>query len=293
MHELLKFARSDGVAASRLGVMDGESEDFNAGGFEVGEDFRGVGVAMFGFFGKRAIEDRAERSWDKIERAGRLIEDGEGHGGGAGANERVIAGEHLDEHDGESPDVGALVDGLAKDLFRGHVRESAGGGDGLRSGGAGDDAREAEVDNFGGAGFGDDDVGRLNVAVDDVLRVGSAQTASNLNRQIESFAERQDAVRKLLRKRFALVILHDDEEVVVRGFFEAVNDADIGMIERRGGTGFAAEIVFIAGTDGDVVGEKFKGDGAIEFAVEGQVDDAHAASAKLFVNVIMADSLSE
>ena len=163
----------------------------------------------------------------------------------------------------------------------------------MRGAGAGDDSSEAKVDDFCRAGFGDDDVGRLDVTVNDVLRVGGAEAASNLDRQIESFAEWQAAVRKLLSEGSALVILHDDEEVVIGSFFKAVYDANVGMVQGRGSASLAAENVLVANTNGSVVGKKFKGDSAFELGVEGLVDDTHPAGAKFFGDAVVADRLSE
>src|SRR4029077_19495895 len=91
----------------------------------------------------------------------------------------------------------------------------------------------------------------------------------------------------------ALVILHDDEEVVIGSFFKAVYHANVGMVQGRGSASLAAENVFVADTNGSVVGKKFKGDGAFELGVEGLVDDTHPAGAKFFGDAVVADCLSE
>ena len=55
------------------------------------------------------------------------------------AGEELLTGEHLEQHDAEGPDVGALVDRLAAGLLGGHVgsgaEDQAGGGAGVREGG--------------------------------------------------------------------------------------------------------------------------------------------------------------
>src|SRR5262249_56865416 len=107
----------------------------------------------------------------------------------------MIAGDHLNEDDGEGPDVGTPVYGFAENLLGGHVGEGSRGGNGLCGTGAGDDASEAEVDNFGHAGLGDDDVGWLYVAVDDVGGVGGAEAASDLDVDVERLRDPQAPAR--------------------------------------------------------------------------------------------------
>ena len=94
-------------------------------------------------------------------------------------------------------------------------------------------------------------------------------------------------------KRFAFVIRHNNEDVVVRALFQAIDGADIGMIEGGGGTRFAEEIFFVAGVQGDVVWEEFEGNGALEFEVAGFVNNTHATGAELVGNFAMRNGLTQ
>src|SRR5437762_2482257 len=93
--------------------------------------------------------------------------------------ERLLPGEELIEHDAGREDVRAPIDRLALDLFRRHVGRGSDHGAGarrlallaLRLGDAGD----AEIGQFGVAAGIDQDIGRLDVAVDDARLVGEVE----------------------------------------------------------------------------------------------------------------------
>jgi len=132
----------------------------------------------------------------------------------------MTAGNHLNENHTQCPDVAALVDGFAKDLLGGHVWKGPCGRDALGSAGGGHKPGQAKVHDFGHLVIGNDDVGRLDVAMHDVARMSSAQPAGDLDSQVERFADGDCAMRKLLRKSFSLVITHDNENLAVFGLFD-------------------------------------------------------------------------
>ena len=88
--------------------------------------------------------------------------------------------------------------------------------------------------------LGDEDVGGLDVAVDDASCVGCIEGIGDLD------AERQDRVQlhgvadDQMLKRGAVEELHD-EEGASGVLADVVDGADIGMIQGRGGFGFTAE----------------------------------------------------
>ena len=67
----------------------------------------------------------------------------------------------------------------------------------------------------------------------------------------------------------------------------------VGMVQGGGGLRFALEareglVIF-----GDIIGEEFEGDVAVEANVFGFVDDAHAAATEFFDDAVMGDSLAD
>ena len=102
-----------------------------------------------------------------------------------------------------------------------------------------------------------------------------------------SIAEREELVhfeRALadgVLERHAVEQFHGDEAEAV-GFADFVNGADVGVIERGGGAGFAAEALESQQGLARRCREKFQGDEAAEREVLGFVDDSHAAAAELF-----------
>ncbi len=60
-----------------------------------------------------------------------------------------------------------------------------------------------------------------------------------------------------------------------------VDGADVRMIQRRCGTGFAQEAFIGLPILGDAIGQKFEGDEAVQRGVFGLVDHTHAAATQL------------
>ena len=76
-------------------------------------------------------------------------------------------------------------------------------------------------------------------------------------------------------------------------FADVVNGADVGMIERGSGFGFALEAFERLRVVREIVGEEFQGDEAIEARVFGFVDDAHSAAAEFFDDAVMGNCAAD
>src|SRR5262245_34510595 len=79
--------------------------------------------------------------------------------------------------------------------------------------------------------------------------------------------------------------------MAVIGFTDLVNHADSGVIQRRCGFGFLKKTAEPLLIGGDIVGQNFDGDRAVETAVLGQIDLAHAPGTKLFHNLVVGDAI--
>ena len=137
------------------------------------------------------------------------------------AREGPSARQHLVEHRPEREDVGARVGGLAAHLLGRHVADRSQDRARLRRARGGRRAglaavapaafpfREAEVEDLQPALPGDEDVLRLQVAVDDPLVVRGGQGLGQLHRVLHGLAHGQGARRQPLPQRLALEQLHD------------------------------------------------------------------------------------
>jgi hypothetical protein len=65
------------------------------------------------------------------------------------------------------------------------------------------------------------------------------------------------------------------------------------MIESGCGVAFALEAAKRLGIFGEVVGEKFESDKAVETSVLGFVDDSHAPATKFFDDAVVGDRLAD
>ena len=74
-------------------------------------------------------------------------------------------------------------------------------------------------------------------------------------------------------------------------FSNVMNGADVGMIQRGGCTGLAAEALERLRVRNDIFGKELDRDKAAKLRVLGFVDHAHATAAQLFKNAVMRDCL--
>jgi hypothetical protein len=128
---------------------------------------------------------------------------------------------------------------------------------------AGRMAREAEVENLDAAIFGQHDVFRLEVAVNDAGGVRGGQAVGDLRGDFEQLAGRDGLAGEQRAERFALDEFADD--VLLAGFnADVVNGNDVGVVERGNGAGFALKAAAQIGAGCAFFAEDFDGDIAVE-----------------------------
>ncbi len=137
------------------------------------------------------------------------------------------------------------------------------------------------------------DVGGLDVAVDDALRVGVVERGQDAVHDVELLVERlqQVAVDRVAEVR-ALEELHRHVEEPVLLLAEVVHGDDVRVVEEGGRLGLALEALegLVAGRRAH--GERLQGDEAVEDGVLGLVDLAHRAVAELTDDPVLADALA-
>ena len=277
------------------GVVVGADEATGDEAAQVLGEGLGGGVAGGGLALHGAADDRREgaggRGGGGEEWFGATGEHGVEELGGAQVGEGRGAGEEVVEDGTEGVDVAAGVDGLAAGLLGRHVadrsEQGAGGGDvGDGVGGAGigigicplgQVLGEAPVDDDGLAELADEDVGGLEVAVDDAVAVGVSDGVcggDHLREQGEAGGEALAGGDALL-ERAALDELHAQEGAAELVAAEVVEGDDAGVLQAGGDRGLAGEALDGGGVEAQ---ELLDGDRAAELAVLGAADGTEAAA---------------
>ena len=87
---------------------------------------------------------------------------------------------------------------------------------------------------------GDEQVGRLDVAVDDAAAMRGVERIGNLHGEVENQADRDRSGFDQLPDRASFEPLHRNERLTLL-LAELVNRADVRVLERRGQARFAFE----------------------------------------------------
>ena len=178
------------------------------------------------------------------------------------------------------PDAGSSAGGESDALGEGLLRVLAG----LLG--------ETEVEDFGVAAAGDEDVGGLDVPVDDVLGVSGVERVCDLDAEVEKEFEVESFAFDEVLQGAAVEKLHDDEGLTAL-LADVVNRADVGVIEGGCGFGLAAEASEGLRVAGQAFGKEFQGDGTMKAGVFGLIDDTHATAAELIQDAVMGERLSD
>src|SRR6266853_2834029 len=128
--------------------------------------------------------------------------------------------------------------------------------------------------------------------MEDALFVGGVETVGELNADVNGARNGKGADGDEIVEGLAFEQLHGDKGAAIV-FFDGVNGANAGMIERGRGAGFAKEAfesLFVAMRG---LRKKFQGDTAAELGVFSFVDDTHAAFAELAEDAVMGDGFVE
>src|ERR1035438_9623895 len=169
--------------------------------------------------GRKILQRLRKRWWIFVQNGG------QGFGPG-GLLKGSSSGEHLVENDAERKDVGASVRGLSADLLRCHVayrgQHMAGASlldsSGRAVGGCGIKLREfgqSEVENLEASVFGEEQVFRFEVAMNNSGVVSGGQTTGDVHTGIAGLAQAHGASAQAIAQGFALEQLGDN----VRGSF--------------------------------------------------------------------------
>ena len=151
---------------------------------------------------------------------------------------------------------------------------------------------KSKVENLGVSALRDENVGRLDVAVDDAFGVSGVERVSNLNRQAEQYIRLHGlpAMRcfKVIPSRNSMAM--NGLPVLLANF---INRADVGMVQCGCGLGLALKTGECLRVTGDLLGQELEGDEAMQRRVLGLVDDAHPAAPELLDDAVVRDGLAD
>ncbi len=203
-----------------------------------------------------------------------------------GAGERRLARQHLERHAAERVQVGGRPDGVAHRLLGAHVGRRADRHAGLREllAGLGGGARDAEVGHQGVAAR-EQDVLRLDVAVDDAEGVGRAERVRHLVGDLQRVVHRQHGLaRDAVAQRLARDERHHVVEEAVR--LAGIEQAeDVRMVELGGELDLSLEP--LGAHRGRQLGvQHLDGDVALVPEVVREEDGGHAAGAQLALDAV-------
>ncbi len=135
---------------------------------------------------------------------------------------------------------------------------------------------DAEVEDLDPPVLRQEEVGGLEVAVDDAVLVRGGEAAGDLLGVLDGLAERQRAGGEHLAERAALEELGDEVGGAVVGA-DVEEGEDVGVVEGAGEAGLLLEAAEAVGVLAVLGGEDLDGDVAVEAGVAGAVDLAHPA----------------
>ena len=207
-----------------------------------------------------------------------------------GSRERQGAGQREIRHDAEGIQITPSIQRLRRGLLRTHElgRAEHHAGRGLPS-------RLAETGNSEvrhhrpPSPLVEEDVRRLDVAVDHALRVRVGERPRDFPHHPRHFARWQRAARcDPLRERSPIDVRHHDEDEAV-DLLDGVNRDDVRMREPGGSTRLAHEPFAEVRVVGELRRQELDGNLTIEPHLACEVHDSHSAPAELAVKRVSAD----
>ena len=178
--------------------------------------------------------------------------------------------------------LGAHVAGRAEELAG---PGQAGPGQQVGVGGAG----HAEVEHFRLSGLLHEDVGGLQVAVDDALVVGVLHRVAHPRHQAHAGAEVEAVAAGVLVQGQAADELHREERLAVVGEAGLVDLRDAGVVQPAQDLGLVGEALEERGR-GEAGADDLEGDSAARAVLLRLVDGAHAALAQQADDGIVGDA---
>ncbi len=151
--------------------------------------------------------------------------------------------------------------------------------------------RQSEIQNLGVAALGDENVCRIDIAMNDAMRVRGVQRVGNLDSEPEQKVNFQRTPRNAVHQGHAVQKFHGDEGFAVQ-LTNVVNRTNIRMIQRRCGFGFELKTGERLRIMSNLLGQELERDEAMQPHVLGLINHPHAAAAEFLDDAVVRDGLS-
>ena len=222
-------------------------------------------VAAFGEGGGRRIVK------DRVQRVDHVL-----------ASERAPAGQHLEEHRAEREQVSPHVHVQSADLLRCEItrcseHDPGHRGEAVASHFSFGELRDAKVQDLGHTASGQEDVVRLQVAMDQAGRVRACETARDLHADPQHVVHRHRAAFDAGAQRFSFEQLGDEIRVFRRAA-DVVDADDVRVVQGGREASFVDETLDAVRIARSRVRKYFKRDVATQPGVGRTVDIACAAA---------------
>ena len=152
--------------------------------------------------------------------------------------------------------------------------------------------RQPEVQNLRVPALGHENVGGLDVPVNDALGVRRVKRIRRLHAQRQQGIQLHGPVLDHMLESFAVQEFHGDERKAVL-LANVVDRADVGVVECGRGLGFALETAERLRVAGHFIGKELQGHEATQPCVLGFVDHTHAAAAQPLKDAVVRYGLAD
>src|SRR5579862_2515444 len=150
---------------------------------------------------------------------------------------------------------------------------------------------QTEVENLGLCAFGDKQICRLKITMDDASSVRDVERICDLHTDIQQLVDRNGPALNAVLKGRTLKVLHY-YVVVVLVFANIVDCANVGVIQCRCCFRLTSESFQCLGILSHVLGKELESHKTVQPGVLGFIDDTHSAATELFNNFVMRDGLT-
>ena len=151
---------------------------------------------------------------------------------------------------------------------------------------------QSEIENLGVSSFGDENVGRLDVPMDDAFGVSRVERVGNLDAYVEERVHFHRATANQVLQGYPVQKLHGDERLTVL-FANFVDGADVGMVQGGCSLGFALKARECLRVSATSSGRNLRATKRPSSCVLGLVDDTHPATAEFLDDTVVRDGLAD